>query len=409
MQGAAAVLAAAATMPVYAQGTGKLRLGLLGCGKRGTGAIRDALQSAPELEVTAVADVFQAAAEGAREGLKRDGRFGPMTKITPETTFWGFDAYQKLVAGPVDVVLICTPPGFRPAQFSAAIEAGKHVFMEKPVGVDPVGIRKVLAAAELADQKKLNVVAGTQRRHHPAYQETIAKIHEGAIGDITSAAAYWIGDYDYYPLVKKKPEWSDMEWQLRNWNYFTWLSGDHIVEQHVHNLDVMNWLFKGPPVKAIGLGGRQQRTQPEAGHIYDHFAVEYEWPNGVKVTSMCRQMAKCPSRVSEWAVGTKGRSNCASEIWGENPFRSNKNVNPYVQEHTNLIQAIRTGKRINEGKNVAESTLTAILGRMCCYTGREIQYRWVMNGSKLDLMPKNLEFGAVEVPAVPIPGETELI
>ncbi|HUU09290.1 MAG TPA: gfo/Idh/MocA family oxidoreductase [Phycisphaerae bacterium] len=303
-----------------------------------------------------------------------------------------------------------SPPGFKPGHLKTAIDNGKHVFIEKPVGVDPVGIRQVLKSAEAAAKKKLGIVAGTQRRHQSPYVETIKRIHDGAIGDVVAGQVYWIGDYGYYPAVHKKPEWSDMEWQIRNWNYFTWLSGDHIVEQHVHNIDVMCWVMKGPPEKCIALGGRQQRTAPEFGHIYDHFAVEFEYPGGIRWASYCRQNDKTSGRVSEYAAGTKGTSNCAGNIWGETPYKfEGSNPNPYVQEHTDLIESIRKGEPLNEGKTVAESTLAAVMGRMSAYTGREISWKWALNSSKLDLAPPKYAFGPLPVPEVAVPGVTPLI
>jgi predicted dehydrogenase len=267
-----------------------------------------------------------------------------------------------------------------------------------------------MESAKLAAEKKLGIVAGTQRRHQLSYIETIKRIHEGMIGNVTAMQVYWIGDYGYYPAVIRKPEWSDMEWQIRNWNYFTWLSGDHIVEQHVHNLDIAHWIMKGPPIKAIALGGRQQRTGPEFGHIYDHFSVEFEYANGVKVASYCRQNSKTANRVSESVIGTKGGSNCNGHIWGENKWDFNgESPNPYVQEHKDLIDSIRAGNPLNEGQRIAESTLMAIMGRMSAYTGRELNWNWVLTASKLDLTPAKYEFGPNPVDPVAIPGETPLI
>jgi predicted dehydrogenase len=322
----------------------------------------------------------------------------------------GFDAYQKVVQTDVHVVLLTAPPHWRAQHFQAAVQAGKHVFMEKPAGVDPAGIRSVLKSAELAAQKRLGIVAGTQRRHDAGYVEIMRRIHDGAIGDLVSAGAYWMGDYSYYQAVLKKPEWSDMEWQLRNWNYFTWLSGDHVVEQHVHNIDIMNWALKSPPVKCIATGGRQQRTAPEFGHIFDHFAIEFEYPGGVRVTSLSRQQANVSHRVSEFLAGTQGKSDASRSIWGETNFKYEGKVNnPYVQEHADLIAGIRGGTPLNEGQAVAESTLAAIMGRMAAYTGREINWQWVLNASKLDLAPPKYEFGPLPVPPVAIPGQAELV
>ncbi|MGB2796716.1 MAG: Gfo/Idh/MocA family oxidoreductase [Phycisphaerae bacterium] len=406
---AAALVSSLGTSHIYAAGSDRIRVGLIGYGKRGSGAIRDCLGSSPGVVVTAVADLFKDRAEACRNDLKG---LGEQFAIKDDAVYSGFDGYEKLCRrDDVDMVLICTPPGFRPMQLKCAIDAGKHVFMEKPVGVDPVGIRSVLASAEEATKKGLGIVAGTQRRHQAPYLETIKRIHDGAIGDVVAGQVYWIGDYGYYPAVLRQPGWSDMEWQVRNWNYFTWLSGDHIVEQHVHNIDIMCWVMKGPPTKCLGLGGRQQRTGPEFGYIYDHFAVEYEFPGGVRWASYCRQNDKTAGRVSEAVAGTKGKSNCAGDIWGETTYKfKGHNPNPYVQEHADLIASIRAGKPLNEGTNVAVSTLVAIMGRMSAYTGREMNYSWVLKESKLDLAPPVLDLGASLPPVeVAIPGKTELI
>ena len=405
----ASVAALAAAAPyAYAAGTDKMRVGLVGCGRRGSGAIKDCLSSSPNVEVVAVGDLFKGPAENVRNGL---AQMGEKCKVTPETTFDGFDSYLKVLKCDLDLVLLCVPPGFRPLHLKAAIEAGKHVFMEKPVGVDPVGIRSVMASAELAAQKKLGIVAGTQRRHQAPYIETIKQIHDGAIGDVNAGQVYWLGDYGYYPATKREPGWSDMEWHIRNWNYFTWLSGDHIVEQHVHNIDIMCWIMKGPPTKCVAVGGRQQRVAPEFGQIYDHFGVEFEYPNGARWASYCRQNDKTAGRVSEYAEGTKGRTNCAGSIWGEKNWNfQGEQKNPYVQEHADLIASIRAGAPLNEGKAVAESTLAAIMGRMSAYTGRELNYNWVLKESKLDLTPPSYDLKASLPPAdVAIPGRTELV
>jgi predicted dehydrogenase len=397
--GAAAM--AAGTNYVHAAGSDKIRVGLIGCGKRGTGAANDCLGSAPNVEIAAVADLFKDRAEAFAKTLPGVG----------DRVFSGFDGYQQLMKTDINLVVMCAPPGFRPMHLKAAIEAGKHVFMEKPVGVDPVGIRSVLATSELAKQKNLGIVAGTQRRHQAPYVENLKRIHEGAIGDIAAGQVYWVGDYGYYPAVLRQPEWGDMEWQIRNWNYFAWLSGDHIVEQHVHNIDIMCWVMKGPPKKCLATGGRQQRTGPEFGHIYDHFGVEFEYDGDVRWSSFCRQNDKTSGRVSEHVAGTKGMSNCSGYISGPNTWSfKGQATNPYVQEHTDLIESIRAGKPLNEGKAVAESTLAAIMGRMSAYTGREVNYSWVLKESKLDLTPPQFDLKApLPVAEVAIPGKTPLI
>ncbi|MGH7457300.1 MAG: Gfo/Idh/MocA family protein, partial [bacterium] len=288
-----------------------------------------------------------------------------------------------------------------------AIEAGKHVFMEKPVAVDPVGVRSVIASSDLAKQKNLAIVAGTQRRHHLGYIEAMKRIHGGAIGDIVAAQVYW--NQGGLWMKPRQPGWTDMEWQARNWLYFTWLSGDHIVEQHIHNIDVANWALQSHPVKAVGVGGRQVRVDPAYGHIFDHFAIEFEYPNGARVLSMCRQIDGTATQVSEHLIGTKGTSNPASWIKGAKPWRLEVETppNPYVQEHTNLIASIRKGQPLNEGRQVAESTLTAIMGREAAYTGQTITWDEILK-AELDLTPKNFSFGPLPVPPMAVPGVTKL-
>ena len=410
LKASAAVSIATLAVPsyhAYAAGSDKIRVGLVGCGRRGTGAAQDCVNASPSVELAALGDLFE---DKLDSGMKVLRKLGDKLTAADDTCFVGFDAFKKVIACDIDLIILATPPGFRPEHLRATVEAGKHVFTEKPVAVDPVGVRSVLASAELAAEKKLAIVAGIQRRHQADYVATLNRIHDGAIGEIVSAQCYWIGDYGYYPAVKRRPNWSDMEAQIRNWNYFTWLSGDHIVEQHVHNIDVINWALQAHPVKAIAMGGRQQRTGPEFGHIYDHFAVEFEYPNGVRVSSMCRQSKGTAHRVAEYLVGTKGTSNPRGTISGQNPFKFEGDVrNPYEQEHADLIASIRAGEPLNEGKAVAESTMAAILGRMSAYTGQEISWKWAMNASKLDLRPAKYDMGDLPTPPVAVPGETKLI
>jgi len=406
---AAASLAAA--MPrlhgAYAQGSDTIRVGVVGCGGRGTGAAIDCLNAAPGVEVVAMFDLFQDRIESSIKTITE--KHPDKVKVTPARMFTGFDGYKKLSALPeVNLIIMASPPGFRPMQLKAAIEGGKNVFMEKPVAVDPVGIRSVIASAELAAQKGLAIVAGTQRRHQARYLELMKWVHEGAIGELVGGQCYW-NQGDLW-VKQREPGMSEMEWQCRNWLYFTWLSGDHIVEQHVHNIDVMNWAFQSLPVKVMGMGGRQARTDPEFGNIYDHFAVEYEYPDGVRVMSMCRQTKGAAERVEERLVGTKGVAFGYGEIKGAAPWKfEGEETNPYVQEHADLIASIRSGKPLNEGRRVAESTMCAIIGRMSAYTGRAINWDWAMNSSQLDLTPKNFEFGPNPVDPVAVPGSTQLI
>ena len=393
----------------FAGGSDRLRVGLIGCGGRGTAAAINCVSSADGVEIVAMGDLFRDHLDKSLARLSRE--VDDKVTVTGDSYFVGFDAYEKVIACDVDVIILATPPQFRPIHLRAAVEAGKHVFMEKPVAVDPAGVRSIIASSRLAEKKKLAVVAGTQRRHQLHYLEIMKRIHNGAIGEIVGGQCYW--NQGGLWVKRRQPDWSDMEWQCRNWLYFTWLSGDHITEQHVHNLDVINWAIGSHPIKAMGTGGRQVRTGPEYGNIFDHFAVEYEYPNGVRVMSMCRQMDGTTSRVSERLVGTKGSTytdGADGFIEGQNPFKyDGPSPDPYVREHADLIAGIRDGEPLNEGRRVAESTLTAIIGRMSVYTGRELKWDWAMNASKLDLRPPKYEMGDLPVRPVAIPGKTQLI
>jgi predicted dehydrogenase len=391
---------------VDAQGNERLRVGLVGCGGRGSGAIRDCLDSAPGIEVYALGDLFEDRWRGLRDRLANEA--AERVNLTDERCFTGFDAYRKVIDSGVDIVIFASPPGFRPVHFRAAVEAGRHVFMEKPVAVCPAGVRMVLAAGKVAEEKKLGVVAGTQRRHQRCYVETIKRLREGAIGKVVAAQCYW--NQGGLWKVDREPGWSDVEWQIRNWLYFTWLSGDHIVEQHIHNIDVCNWIIGTHPVKCLGLGGRQVRTDPSYGQIYDHFAVEYEYPDGVRMMSMARQIDGCANRVGENVLGSEGWANPSGYIQGKEKYQHDgrNDPNPYVQEHTDLIASIRAGTPLNETQSVAETTLTAIMGRMSTYTGQEVSWDQARN-SKLDLVVENPQFGDRPVDEVAMPGRTPLI
>lgn len=413
--GAAASLLAGVPR-VFAAGSDRLRIGLVGCGGRGIGAVRDCITADPTVRLVAIGDAFadriEAALKNFREGTQGNNPRPPLTAeqlaVTPETCFVGFDAYQKVIDAGIDVVLLAAPPGFRPAHLEAAVNAGLHIFTEKPVAVDPAGARKVLQLAEVAKQKKLAVVAGTQRRHSADYLATMARIRDGAIGELTGGQCYWMQEGLWHR--GRQPEWTEMEYQMRNWLYFTWLSGDHIVEQHVHNIDVMNWAFGGPPVKALGMGGRQSRTDPKYGDAWDHFSVEFEYANGARVQSFCRQTPGASGRVSERLVGTLGTAIPSGIIAGPNAWKwEGENPRPYVQEHINLLRSIRAGEPLNELRQVTESTLTAILGRMSAYSGREVSWNWLLNASKLDLTPTKLAWGDAPAVNVPVPGQTALV
>ncbi len=385
----------------YAQGSDAIRVGVIGCGGRGSGAANDCVSSSNGVKIVALADAF----EDRLRGLK--GKFN----VPDSRCFVGLDAYKKLLAlDDVNLVILATPPGFRPPQLAEAIRRGKNVFMEKPVAVCPAGIKMVIEASEMAAQKGLAIVAGTQRRHEPKYVETMKRIHDGAIGEIVSAQCYW-NQGDLW-VKKRQPGQGDVEWQIRNWLYFTWLSGDHICEQHVHNIDVVNWAFKDVlPEQVHGQGGRQFRTGPEYGNIFDHFGVEFFYPGDVRTISMCRQIKGTTTNVSERVVGTKGSSNCAGVIEGENAWRyEGPNPNPYVQEHADLIKSIRAGQPLNEGKRIAGSTLCAIMGRESAYSRQQFKQSWFMSRCTLNLLPPDdLKLSdAKPVPPFAVPGKYQL-
>jgi myo-inositol 2-dehydrogenase / D-chiro-inositol 1-dehydrogenase len=410
----AAAASIAATFPasfsVFAQGSDTLKVGVIGCGGRGTGAAIDCLKADPGVEIVALGDLVSDRVESSLARLTKE--FPNRVKVPAGNRFTGFDNYKGVLSVPgVNLILTAAPPGFRPIHVKAAVEAGKHVFMEKPVAVDPVGIRSIIATSDLAAQKKLALVAGTQRRHQKRYLEMMKRIQDGQIGEIVAAQVYW-NQGDLW-VKQREPTMTEIEWQCRNWLYFTWLSGDHIVEQHVHNIDVANWAMGVAPKNVMGMGGRQVRVGPEYGNIFDHFAVEFEYPNGVRVSSMCRQTKGCNDRVEERIVGTKGvawSTSSATKITGASPWTFEaEETNPYVQEHIDLIASIRKGAPLNEGRQVAESTLCAIMGRMSAYTGRALSWDWAMNTSKLDLSPAKYELGPNPVDAVAIPGTTPLV
>jgi predicted dehydrogenase len=415
---------------VHAEGReGEIKIGLIGCGGRGTGALLDALGAATnviyplsgyhtedvakgagighkEIKAVALADLFVDRLAHCRTQLDKVD-----IKIPDAMCFTGFDAYKQLLAvSEVNYVILAAPPYFRPLHVKAAVEAGKHVFMEKPAAVDVPGVKTVIEAGELAKQKGLGIAAGSQRRHMKSYRETIQRIHDGAIGELIYGRCYWNGGELW--VIPRQAGWSDVEWQLRNWCYFTWLSGDHIIEQHVHNLDIMNWAFGAHPIRAVsGVGGRQVRTDPKFGQIFDHFAVEFEYPNGARVFSQCRQIGGVDNIVEEAVVGTNGTSNCKDRIrprQGEAWRYRGVDPNPYKQEHEDLIASIRAGAPINEAQAIAESTMTGILGREAVYTGRSVAWDTAMESTSR-LGPKICEFGPYPVPEVPMPGRYKFL
>ncbi len=403
-----AVTSAAMVAPgafAFTQDQPTLKVGLIGCGGRGTGAAVNCFRSSPGVVLWAMGDLFEDHMTNSQNQLRDNLK--DAFQVTKERTFVGWDAYQHVLASGIDYVILATPPTFRPQHLAACVEAGKHIFTEKPVAVDGPGIRAVLATAKKADEKKLCIISGTQRHHDVAYNQCMDLIHNGAIGEITACYAYW--NQGGLWSIPRQPGWSDMEWQLRNWLYFTWISGDIIVEQHIHNQDVCNWAMQAHPVKATSLAGRQVRVDPAYGMVFDHFATEFEYENGVKMLSMCRQIDGTAVRVSEQIVGTKGVSNANTSIKGEKPWRfDGDRPDPYVLEHKHLIEHIRGGKHVNELVRVAESTMTAIMGRMAGYTGQEVTWEQAL-ASEVSLMPEKLEFGPLPVAPVAMPGQTKLM
>lgn len=387
-----AATAAALPLAGFAQagGSDEIKIATIGCGGRGRGATGQSL-SVPGTKLVAVADAFRDAAENAVSSFKT--QFPDQVDVPPERIFDGFDGYRAAIDA-ADVVLLTTTPGFRPEHFEYAVEQGKHVFMEKPVATDAPGIRRVLEAAKKADEKNLKVVCGLQRHYQNSYIETLAKIKEGLIGEITSGQVYWNSAGVW--IRERVAGMTEMEYQMRNWYYFNWLCGDHIVEQHVHNIDVMNWFKGGPPVKAQGMGGRQVRIGKDTGEIFDHHFVEYTYADGTVLNSQCRHQPGTMNRVSESICGQNGKAypgrivdSKGKTIWR---FRGENN-DPYQTEHDVLYQHIRENKPINNVYYTAASTMTAILGRMVTNSGEEIKYDDAL-AKGLSIMPKSYAWDA---------------
>jgi len=405
----------------------RIRVGVIGCGGRGTGAALNVLKAATDVvypergyhtedaakgarptadgvEVLSLADLFPDRLAECRTQLEKVG-----VRVPDDACYTGFDAYGKLLAREdVNYVILAAPPLFRPEHFKAAVEAGKHVFMEKPVAVDGPGVRLVLEAGELSVKKRLGVVAGTQRRHDQRFVETVARVRGGSVGRIHTCRTYWNGGRVW--VVEREPGWSDMEWQLRNWVHSIWLSGDHVVEQHVHNLDVANWALGAHPLSARGMGGRQAHSSDLYGNVYDHFAVEYEYPDGVRMFSQCRQMKGTENKVGTFVDGSEGTANCEGTIEGPDgsvKWRfGDKAPNPYEQEHESLIRSIRDGNPLNESRAVAESTLTGIMGRESAYSGKAITWEEALQSTR-SLAPDRWELGERPIGEVPMPGRYE--
>lgn len=387
----AAAMSSISVSSVFAAGSDVIKIALIGCGGRGTGAAFNAFESGQNIKLVAMADAFQENLEETYQTIKK--KFGDKVDVPDSRKYVGFDAYKAAIKD-ADVVLLTTPPGFRPIHFEEAVKAGKHVFMEKPVAVDVPGIKKVLAAAEEAKKKKLNVVVGLQRRYQTNYREAIKRIQDGAIGDVVSGQVYWNSGGVW--VRPRKPEQTEMEYQVNNWYYFTWLCGDHIVEQHVHNIDVANWVKGKYPVSIQGTGSRAHRTGKEYGEIYDNFSVELTYDDGSVVYSQCSHFEGAFNRVDETFQATKGRAflSAGNEavLWdakGNEIYRHDPKGNPnaYQQEHTELFAAIAKNEyAFDDTEYGAYSTLTGIIGRAACYTGKVIKWDEALD-STLDLSP----------------------
>ena len=398
----------------WIQGDDTIKVGLIGCGGRGTGAAGQALNADPGVVLWAMGDAFDDRLQNSHRNLVDHA--GDRVRVPEERRFSGFDAYQSVIDSGVDVVILTTPPHFRPAHMRAAIEGGKHVFTEKPMAVDGTGVRSVIETAKMARDRNLNLMSGFCWRYNMPNRECYARLHDGAIGDIhTVHSTYLTG-----PLGKRprQDSWSDMEWQMRNWQHFNWLGGDHIVEQACHAVDKINWAMNNrPPARCYAVGGRLCREGLESGDIYDHFGVLYEYDNGARAFHMCRQIPKCWGDNTEYIIGSKG--NCSVNSWGPTQIirnasneetwrfpRDGANPNMYQVEHDELFRAIRNGQTINDGDFMAQSTLMSIMGREAAYGGGMVTYDEALN-SKDRLGPTTYDFADLEMPEVPKPTDKD--
>ena len=407
---AAAVAASSVLLPgAHAAGNDVLRVGLVGCGGRGTSAAGQALRADPNVKLVAMCDIFRDRLEDSLRSLKNLKDVTSKIDVPADRRFADFDGYQKLLDCGVDVVLLCTSPGFRPLHLRAAIEANKHVFCEKPVAVDPAGVRSVLETARLAKEKNLSLLTGYCWRYDHGKRETVKRVHSGMIGDVSAMHITYLTTPVWPPRKERAACNSDMEYQIRNWYYYTWLSGDFIVEQHCHNFDKANWVFKGEmPTTCTGVGGRQVRTGAEYGNVYDHFAVSFDYKNGAKLFSYCRQMAGCKNDINDHVIGTKGAAHlmkhrikaAGGSGWtlGDEPYKD-----MYQVEHDELFAGIRAGKFINDGESAAHSTLMSIMAREAAYSGKEITWEQAIKAEQ-NLVPKEFTWGAAPEVNVPYPG-----
>lgn len=404
-----ALAAAAAIMPrAHAEGNDVIRIGWVGCGGRGGGAVVNALQADKNCKLVAVGDTFKDKLEASLAELKKREKFAEKLDVPAERQFVGFDAYKQVIDSGVDVVILTTPPHFRPQHLAYAVEKNKHTFVEKPVAVDATGIRAIIATCEEAKKKKLSVVSGLCWRYCPGTGQFTNYLHEGGIGEIQTVQTNYCGQGLW--SKPRQDNWSDMEFQVRNWLYYTWLSGDFIVEQNVHNLDRIAWAMGSYPVSAYSLGGRQTRTDAVYGHIFDHMATVFEFANGSKCFNYCRQQAGTQPSNGDWYYGTKGRAEWTWDkdtVTGEKPATFANNLGKgYQTEHDVLFAAIRKGEPINNGEYMAKSTMMGIMGREACYTGQLIKWDEIM-ASPQNLSPKEYAWGKMEFPKVPMPGFTK--
>jgi predicted dehydrogenase len=397
-----------------------IKIALIGCGGRGTGAIVQALSTKQNVKLVAMADAFKDRLDSCYENITSDEQAALKSKIDvkPENKFTGFDVYMKAIPL-ADVVILTTPPGFRPIHFEAAVNAGKHIFMEKPCATDPAGIQRILVAAEKAKAKKLNVVVGLQRHYQTSYREVMKRLQDGMVGDVVSASAWWNNDGVW--MKPRTPSMTEMEYQMRNWYYFNWICGDHITEQHIHNIDVINWAKGAYPVKARGTGGRETRVGKDTGEIFDHHIVEFEYADGTILNSQCRHQKGTWAKVDEMVIGTKGKimfdAAHITDYKGKTLFKhdASKDPNPYQTEHDELFAAIAKGEyKFADAENGAKSTMTSILGRLATYSGQVIEWDKALN-SGMSIMPKTFAWDA-DMPLKPdangnypvaIPGKTK--
>jgi len=399
-------------LPDKAKDGDLLKVGLIGCGNRGIGAVQNLLDAAPNISIVALADVFQDKIDEARIKIKEKCN----QAIADDQCFTGFDSYQRVIDTDVDLVLLATPPNFRPIHFKAAVEAGKHAFLEKPLAVDPVGALSVIVTSKKAEAQGLVVITGTQRHHQRRYIEGYKQVQSGLIGEIVGANIWWNGTAHWYR--DKEKGWTDMEWMIRDWGNWTWLSGDHIVEQHIHNIDIIHWFLGRKPVKALGFGAHHRRS---TGDQYDIFSIDYLYEGNIHVHSMCRQIDGCTNKIGELIQGTMGSWDNSGEIkdlkgnilWKydiEKEKAEFQQTNPFVLEHVNMVNRIRDQKPISQAEETAISTLVAIMGRMSAYTGNEVTWEELI-ASDLNLMPDELALMDLDMSkyAIPVPGKEKNI